>query len=166
MLQWRARNWRIERLMRRVCCSFAFAAVCAACSSEDPPVWEDGPSFLIVGKAAKQGAPGNTRLYVQARGGDYVGIVTHGGVHALSALPTPASTSCAALHGSEPLYLDVHADDPNCVVEVRLYSICDGASMAGEVVPLQICETEGTFVTTRTVPVRGAVMPRDGGADD
>lgn len=150
--------------MRRVCSLFAFAAVCAACGDEVPPVWEDGPPFLIVGNAAKQGSPGTSRIYVQARGGDYVGIVTHGGAHAMSALPAPAHTSCAALHGSEPLYIDVQAYDPNCLVEVRLYSICDGASMAGEVVPLQVCETEGTFVSTTTVPVRGAGLSRDGGS--
>jgi len=153
-------------MRERFCAIVACGLVVAGCNAEDPPVWEDGPAFLIVGEAAHQGVvqSGEKRLYVQARGGDYVGIVTHGGMHALGALPTPAATSCAALKGSDPLYVVIDAQDPDCVVEVRLYNVCDGASVHGDVVPLDICETEGTFVTSTNVHVHGPSL-HDGGTD-
>jgi hypothetical protein len=144
--------------------SLIFACPILACQpSETPPVWEDGPTFLIVGNAAAQpaSAAAGTNLYVQARGGDYVGIVVHGGTHKVANMPESAASSCALLPGSGPLYFAVTPEASDCVIEVRLYHLCDGASVGGDIVPLEICDTEGTFITSSNVDVRnGVVAPR------
>jgi hypothetical protein len=82
----------------------------------------------------------------------------------LGSLPNETVSSCAALPGVDPLYFAVKPADPACIVEVRLYHLCDEASVSGDVVPLEICDTEGTFITSSTMTIQSA--PMDAGAVD
>jgi len=141
-----------------VCACIVGSLVLAGCADEDSPVWEEGPSFLVVGRAAVQAgaARGETRMYVQARGGDYAGIVIHGG---------KSASACIAIHGSDPTYFVVKPESQDVLVEVRLYSLCDGPMGWDEVIPLQTCEDEGAFVRSENVSIPGIAESVDAGAD-
>lgn len=134
------------------------ATVFGACDpTELPPVGEVGPPFLIVAPSSQQPASvaGGTSLYIQARGGDHVGILTHGCTHTYGGLSDTETTSCAALGGSEPFTLLVYPTSATCTVEVRLYYLCDDASVWESVMPLGICDSQGMFVTSVEIPVAG-----------
>ena len=134
------------------------AALFGACDpTELPPVGEVGPPFLIVAPSSQQPASvdGGTSLYIQARGGDHVGILTHGCTHTYGGLSDTATTSCAALGGSEPFTLLVYPTGTTCTVEVRLYYLCDEAGVWASVMPLGVCDSQGMFVTSVEVPIAG-----------
>jgi hypothetical protein len=119
---------------------------------EDAEVGSPGPSFLIVAPAAEQpdSPEEGTNVYVQARGGTFVGITTYGGRHRYSALAGDAVESCAELPGSEPLYLLVKPDDEECIVEARLYADCDpseGGSAA------EMCNNHSSYIESVVVPI-------------
>jgi hypothetical protein len=120
--------------------------------SEDSAVALEGPPFLIVAPSADQptSPEEGTTIYVQARGGTFVGITTYGGTHRYSALISDATESCAELPGSEPLYLLVKPDDEECVVEARLYADCD-PNEGGTA--LQMCNDHSSFVESVILPV-------------
>jgi hypothetical protein len=129
------------------------AGVVAGCDpGEDPQVALLGPSFLIVAPAADQptSPEEGTTIYVQARGGTFVGITTYEGRHRYSALVGDAVESCAELPGSEPLYLLVKPDDEECIVEARLYADCDPGEGGSA---LQMCNNHSSFVASAIVPI-------------
>jgi hypothetical protein len=119
---------------------------------EDAEVDLAGPAFLIVAPAAEQpnSPEEGTTIYVQARGGTFVGIATYGGKHRYSALAGDAVESCAELPGSEPLYLLVKPDDEECIVEARLYADCD-PNEGGSA--LEMCNNHSSFVESVVIPV-------------
>ena len=166
---------RIHAAMRvqRSCFIVLCAVLAGGCGArESAPVGEDGPSFLLLGTAATQVGGDTVKAYVQARGGDHVSIVTHGGTHRVAGLAEDAQASCVALPGTGPLYVLVTPAAPDCVVEVRLYQLCDDASVGGSTPPLTVCEGEGMFIASDTLVVRGnaaadaGVLPIDGGRDE
>ena len=159
--------------VQRWCVVVLLAVIAEGCGErEATPVWEDGPSFLLLGTAATQGRGDTVKAYVQARGGNYVAIVTHGGAHRVEGLADGAQASCVALAGTQPLYLDVTPSAADCVVEVRLYNLCDDASVGGSAPPLTVCEGEGMFIASETLVVPGVpdagagASPVDGGRDE
>jgi hypothetical protein len=116
---------------------------------------------LIVAPAAIQptSPEEGTTIYVQARGGSFIGITTYQGRHRYSALAGDAFESCAELPGSSPLYLVVKPDDEECVVEARLYADCD-PSEGGAAMALQICNRHGSFVQSVVLPVQSRLLNR------
>jgi len=142
----------------------AIASIAAGCdASEDPDVTLAGPPFLIVAPAAIQptSPEEGTTIYVQARGGSFVGITTYHGKHRYSALAGDAVESCAELPGSAPLYMLVKPDDEECLVEARLYADCD-PSEGGSAMALQTCNNHGSFVESAVIPVRAHVFNQAG----
>jgi hypothetical protein len=139
------------------------ASLAGCDASEDPEVSLAGPPFLIVAPAAVQptSPEDGTTIYVQARGGTFVGITTYQGKHRYSALAGDVIESCAELPGSAPLYLLVKPDDEECLVEARLYADCDpnegGAAMA-----LQTCNKHGSFVESVVIPVQARLFIQPG----
>ena len=131
----------------------AFALCLAGCDpSEDPGVWDNGPTFLIVGRAAVQPKlpADGTAIYVQARGGSFVSIVTYGGVHRYTPLGHDAKASCAELPGSEPLYLFVKPEAKECIVEAHLYGDCDALDGG---VGLGVCGSHESFIASSVLTV-------------
>jgi hypothetical protein len=140
----------------------ALLAIAQGCDpAEDPGVWEEGPPFLIVGQAVEQPAsPADwTAIYVQARGGSFVSIVTNGGKHRYTAIGQDAKASCAELPGSEPLYLLIKPDDDECIVETRLYADCD--NLDGDL-GFGVCGSHASFIASSLLTVSSR-LPRDGG---
>ncbi len=141
---------------RAVLVSASCALLCATTGCdprEDPGVWAEGPPFLILGSAAEQppSVDDGTSVYVQARGGSFVSIVTYGCKHRYTSLGLDATASCAELPGSEPLYLFVKAIDRDCQVESRLYADCDllGDAGLGE----GACGSHGAFIASAVLSV-------------
>jgi hypothetical protein len=134
------------------------AAVAGCDANEDPDVSVTGPSFLIVAPAAIQptSPEEGTTIYVQARGGTFVGITTYGGKHRYLQLAGDAIESCAELPGSEPLYLLVKPDDVECIVEARLYADCDPEGGTA----LQMCNDHSSFVESAVVPIAARLFNR------
>jgi hypothetical protein len=126
---------------------------------EDAQVSVEGPPFLIVAPAAVQptSPEEGTTIYIQARGGTFVGIRTYSGKHQYSQLVGFAVESCAELPGSEPLYLLVKPDSEECVVEVRLYADCD-PNEGGSA--LQMCNNHSSFVESVVVPITSRTFNR------
>ena len=141
----------------------------ASCDpSQDPPVWQDGPAFLTVARAARQPATPDlgVTVYVQGRGGNLVGITTRGGTHRYADLAKPVTTSCAGLPGSRAFYLMVAPDAEEATVEARLYNVCaplDGLDSSDSFDP---CEIAGIPVITTLVPIRRSNAPADAGDTD
>ncbi|HKQ69468.1 MAG TPA: hypothetical protein VJT73_09020 [Polyangiaceae bacterium] len=167
--------------MSQRCCrltrTFVFAVgvfggllACGCDPKEDPAAEFEGPPFLIVAPAAEQAVSPNegTTIYVQARGGSYVGITTHGGSHRYQALEGDSRESCAELPGSAPLYVIVKPDDVESLVEVRLYADCDEHEGGSA---LQMCNNHESFVQSVVVAVKRpllnppAASGKDAGAD-
>jgi hypothetical protein len=126
----------------------------AACDpNEDAPVGQNGPPFLIVAPAAEQPTPPDqgTTIYVQARGGDYIGLFTSEGKHRYNSLGNDYITSCARLPGSEPLYLLVKPNDQETMVEARLFYVCGDVAFA--VSTLADCQAAGTLILETTLEV-------------
>jgi hypothetical protein len=131
----------------------ALAVLVAGCDpGEDPGVWDNGPTFLIVGRAVQQpSSPADgTAVFVQARGGSFVSIVTYGGVHRYTTLGHDAKASCAELPGSEPLYFFVKPDAKECIVEARLYADCDALDSG---VGFGICGSHDSFIASSVLTV-------------
>jgi hypothetical protein len=140
-------------------------ATALACDpAEDPGVWDKGPTFLIMGPSVAQpSSPAEgTSIYVQARGGSFVSIVTYGGKHRYTSLGQDAKASCAELPGSEPLYLFVRPDDEECVVETRLYADCDTLGDGG--IGLGICGSHDAFIASALMTVTSRLRS-DAGRD-
>jgi hypothetical protein len=145
--------------------SFAIAQGCDP--AEDPGVWDPGPTFLIVAPAVEQPAApeDGTAIYIQARGGSFVSIVTTGGKHRYTELGQDAKSSCAQLPGSEPLYLIVKPDNEECVVETRLYADCD--TLGDGAIGLGICGSHTAFIASDLMTVLSRAKKSDaGGAAD
>jgi hypothetical protein len=153
----------VDRCGRVLVASLALVTLAAmGCDAgEDPGVWKTGPTFLIVGAAASQPASpqDGTAIFVQARGGSFVSIVTYGGKHRYTTLGYDAKASCAELPGTEPLYLFVKPDDRECLVEVRLYSDCDSLGDGG--LALGVCGSHDSFIASEVL----TVLSRAGAAD-
>lgn len=135
--------------------SVASAAGCEPAS--DPAVWSNGPPFLIVGKAAAasspEAAPG-TEVYVQGRGGNYVGILTRAGKHQYPMQESSEIASCVPLPAAgEPLYLYVEPTDDVSTLEARLYYFCGSADGGRAAVTLDDCSAGGTLVAGAAVSV-------------
>lgn len=133
------------------------ATATAGCDAgEDPDVSVAGPPFLIVAPAAIQptSPEEGTTIYVQARGGTFVGITTYGGKHRYLQLVGDTVESCAELPGSEPLYLIVKPDDVECIVEARLYADCDSEGGTA----LQMCNNHTSFVESAIIPIAGRLF--------
>src|SRR5258705_9626970 len=97
------------RLGRAIMASASMASLTAiaACDpGEDPGVWNNGPTFLILGQARNQppSPQDGTSVFIQARGGSFVGVATFGCAHRYAELLAEATNSCAELPGAEPLY--------------------------------------------------------------
>jgi hypothetical protein len=151
------------------------AAVAPGCDPrEAPPVGENGPPFLIVGRSAQaaQAADGGTALYVQARGGNWVAIHTTGCTHSVSTFSN-VTRSCSQVpyYGASPLDFVVDRGDEACIVTTSLYSICD-CDAAG--IPDDFtsgdsyytwCDSAGTLVTTDVTALGAAGLPADGGGE-
>ncbi len=110
------------------------------------------------------GSPADgTAIYVQARGGSFVSIVTYGGKHRYTTLGQDAKASCAELPGSEPLYLFVKPDEAECTVEARLYADCDTLGDGG--IGLGICGSHDAFIASAVMTVASRVAAADAGHD-
>jgi hypothetical protein len=145
--------------------SGAAATLAVACDPSGlPPASDNGPPFLIVGTSAwaDAAADAGQSLYVQSRGGNYVGIVTHGCTHALGPYAdTTESCGLTSYVSTTPLYFTADPEGVPCNVEVRLYSICDCLDGGeGGVVPydylsgssvFQWCDSNGTPVASQVV---------------
>src|SRR4051812_37573488 len=89
-------RYRLTRAL--ACASVAVALTAAGCDpKEDPAVAFVGPPFLILAKAEVQPSSPEegTTMYVQARGGTYVGLTTYGGTHSYAGQSTDVAESCA-----------------------------------------------------------------------
>jgi hypothetical protein len=111
----------------------ALAGVVGACAiHEDPIVTDNGPTFVVVGKSSAQPpkSSGSVSMYVEARGGNYVGILTHGCGHRLAGV-TDEAASCGVLpDATNPMYFLVEpVPGQDCTVEARLYYVCDDAGL-------------------------------------
>ena len=143
----------------------SLSAVEACDPGEDPGVWDNGPTFLILGPARSQppSPQDGTSVFIQARGGSFVSVATTGCQHRYAELAADATTSCAELPGSEPLYFLVKPIDRDCLVEARLYADCDpsadGAASFG------VCGPHDQFIASAVLTVRPRVA-RDGGTAD
>ncbi|MGD0679611.1 MAG: hypothetical protein ABSC94_29840 [Polyangiaceae bacterium] len=133
--------------------------------SESPPVGDNGPPFIVIGLAAQQPVDPTLgmNVYLQARGGNYVGIVTDGCTHDVAAL-TGATESCVQVpyDSAQPLSLTLQPGGVPCVVQARLYWVCD-CDASGGVPPagpsaLDWCEFEGTLVASVEAPFGTAVL--------
>ena len=155
------------RLSRRaIACAGAasahlLCALAAGCDpSEAPPVSDNGPPFLVLGVASTQAATvdGGVSLYIQSRGGNYVGIRTHGCTHAFG-LYSGVTASCGQTpyYSSAPLAVQADPEEQSCVVEARLYSVCDCVDSGGPSnyesaeSAFEWCDSVGTLVTTQFV---------------
>jgi hypothetical protein len=141
-------------------------AVQACDPGEDPGVWSRGPTFLIVGEARTQPASpedGST-VFIQARGGSFVSIATYGCKHRYASISEDATSSCAELPGSQPLYVIVKAIDHDCVVEARLYAECDPSQDAAA--SFGVCGPHDEFIESAILAVRPRVTARDGAPGD
>jgi hypothetical protein len=126
----------------------------AACDpAEDPAVWKEGPAFLTVAPSADQPSTDErgTSIFVQARGGSFVSIVTYGGKHRYTTLPNEMTVSCAVLPGPEPMYLFVKPDGRECTLEARLYTACDPGMDSS--VSLGICGGQDTYVASAALTI-------------
>ncbi len=148
----------IGSAVRRACGVLAgLAAGCFACGcdpSESPPLGSNGPPLVVLGRLASSADAGTT-LYVQARGGNWVEITTEGCTHSMGTF-SGATRSCGPMpyYGSAPLYFTADSEERPCIVEARLYSICDcddaGAPSGYTADQLAMwCETTGTLTTTQ-----------------
>jgi hypothetical protein len=146
-----------------VACVWALSSsvASAACDpKEPPPVGDNGPTFLVVGVAQAQPpeTDAGTTLFVQSRGGNYIGIRTIGCTHAFGPY-SGVTSSCgqSPYFSSQPLYLTADPEDQPCNVDVRLYSICDcleggipydytnGPSV------FEWCDSVGTLVSSQAI---------------
>jgi hypothetical protein len=150
-----------------------FAAACDP--KEAPPASENGPPFLVVGLASAQPATpdAGTAVYVQSRGGNYVGFVTHGCTLAFGPYEgVTESCGLTAYYGNAPLYLFADPEDEPCKLEVRLYSICDCIDAAipydyskGDSV-FEWCDSTGTPVTTQVLALGPPAVDASDAASD
>ena len=142
----------------------ALAGATAGCDpSQDPPVWDDGPPFLIMAPAVTQpeSPDQGTIVFVQARGGNHVAIQTLEGTHRYGTLNGYVHRSCAEISASRPLYLMVRPDSAETIIEARLYNMCDSIDNVCATVDssdpeaaFMTCETQGALVTTDNMPIR------------
>jgi hypothetical protein len=140
----------------------ALCAVFAGCDpTQDPPVWDDGPPFLIVAPAEQQPESPDlgTNMYVQARGGTHVTIQTHQGTHRYGTLTRDAVKSCADVSGSRPFFFLARPDAAEAVVEARLYNLCSSLDTCVPIDPIDpeaafdVC-SQGAFVSSAATPIR------------
>jgi hypothetical protein len=169
------------RFPRRACAcagAIAWTSAIAGCDpSEAPPVSDNGPAFLLLARSGTQPeAGGGIDMYIQSRGGNYVGVLTTGCTHALGPY-SGVTQSCGqtAYYSSQPLYLTVYPEaHQQCTVEARLYSICD-CTEAG--IPYDYasgssvymwCDSTGVLVTTQvaTFGAPSADASTDGAVPD
>lgn len=151
----------------------ASAALALGCDpSEDPPVWRDGPPFLIVAPAG-QSVDSGIALYAQARGGNWLALSTEGCTHALGEF-SGVTRSCGQVPYSStaPLIITVDPEDTSCTVHASLYSVCDcDAGFPGDFSSgayYTWCDTVGTLVASQILAVGPAnARPNvDAGVDD
>jgi hypothetical protein len=129
------------------------ALLAAACDpGQDPAVWLDGPPFLIVAPAADQSAPQGVTMYAQARGGNYLGVVTRGATFSYGS-QTGLTRSCIELPGYKPLYFVLEPSAAAALVDARLYAMCAAIPADDMRDRLDICESEGTINASVEVPV-------------
>lgn len=106
---------------------FAPCLVGAGCDpKEPPPVSNNGPPFIVLGRSDQQPADGGTGLYVQARGGNWVGIYTEGCTHSIPPY-SGVTYSCQTIpyYSAEALHFTADPENTSCRVDVTVYSICD-----------------------------------------
>jgi hypothetical protein len=133
----------------------------SACDpSEIAPVGSNGPPFLILGEEPRpaESPEAGTALYLQGRGGNYVGIVTHGCTHSFADY-TDVTESCGLMpyYGGAALYFTADPEDDACYVEAQLYYICDcpeagvPVDVTSGVTAYQWCYAEGTPIATQSI---------------
>jgi hypothetical protein len=136
---------------------------------EDPPVAEDGPEFLTVGLAEEQPpAALGTVMFAQARGGDFLGIVSNGCSYSVGSL-SDVQSSCTYLPVADGLRFVIAPTAASCIIEARLYLMCNatcegGAPTVTETAPLfsiGYCDVNATLVETVSV----TVAPRTASTD-
>jgi hypothetical protein len=157
------------RLGRAIVASASVAALSLieACDpGEDPGVWNNGPTFLILGQAERQppSPQDGSSVFIQARGGSFVSVATYGCQHRYAELAADATNSCAELPGAEPLYFFVKPTDHDCVVEARLFADCDPSMDAAA--SFGVCGPHDAFIASAILTVRPRVATRDGGPAD
>jgi hypothetical protein len=142
------------------------SAFCGCDPAQDAPVSSAGPAFLIVAPAAVQpSSPSEgTTMYIQARGGTFVGLTSYGGKLRFAGLPEETTETCVELSGSEPLYVVIKPDQVESTIEVRLYADCDVGQPGGTA--FEMCQNHDWFVKSAIVPVQrpdGGVVVLDAG---
>jgi hypothetical protein len=139
---------------------------------EDPPVAEDGPEFLIVGPTeAPASSTVGTVMFAQGRGGNYLGVIAHGCSYSVGAL-SGVQSSCTFLPVADGLRFVVAPAPQPCVIEARLYLMCDatcegGAPTVTATAPLYsiaYCDENATLVETVAVWVAPPPAPSDAGS--
>ena len=130
------------------------SAFCGCDPAQDAPASSAGPAFLIVAPAAVQpSSPSEgTTMYIQARGGTYVGLTSYGGKLRFAGLPEETTETCVELSGSEPLYVVIKPDRVESTIEVRLYADCDVDQPGGTA--FEMCQNHDWFVKSAIVPVQ------------
>ena len=104
-------------------------------------------------RSTSEAAPG-TEVYVQGRGGNYVGILTRSGKHRYPMQESSEIASCVPLPpAGEPLYLYVEPADDVSTLEGRLYYFCGSAEGGRAAVTLEECSAGGTLVAGAAVSV-------------
>lgn len=108
-------------------------------------------------------------MYVEARGGNYVGILTHGCGHSLAG-PVNEAASCGVLpDATNPMYFLVKpVAGQQCIVEARLYYVCDDAGL----MPLHLdglgqfkwCDAVGSLMGSVEIPLLEGVDASTDGA--
>jgi hypothetical protein len=131
---------------------------------EPPPVWENGPPFLIVAPST-EAVDSGIALYLQSRGGNWVAISTDGCTHSLGEF-AGVTQSCGQVpySSASPLLFTVDPEDRGCVVHASLYSVCDcDAGLPGDFSSGHSyyvwCDTTGTLVASQILSVGGGVPP-------
>ncbi|MGA2447093.1 MAG: hypothetical protein ABTD50_00280 [Polyangiaceae bacterium] len=165
------RPW--EHAIEAAAATVALGVATSGCDpAEDPPVAQAGPEFLIVAPAQEQPSPSlGTVMFAQARGGDFLGIVTHGCSYDVGSL-LDVQSSCTYLPVADALRFIIEPTTESCLVEARLYLMCSescegGAPMATQTEPLfsiGYCDDNATLVETVAVTVAPPTGPADAGS--
>jgi hypothetical protein len=125
--------------------------------NEDPPVWQEGPAYLSVIPLSDQPVLGNpsVTVLIQARGGNFVNLVTSGATLRYAGQNTPVASACASLPAvaGKALSVSITPSGLEALVEVTLYDLCglpDGESAPDS----HYCEEFGALVTSTAWVVR------------
>jgi hypothetical protein len=132
-------------------------------------VIDNGPTFVVVGKSSEQPplVSQGISAYVEARGGNYVGLLAHGCGLTVAGLKNQAA-SCGVLpDATDPMYFLVNAvPGKACTIEARLYYVCDDAGLLppglSGLDQFQWCDTVGSLMGSVEVPL---LQPADASVD-